>query len=138
MNSTQRVTSTYSGYPVPQRPTNTATPCDKNKSPRIQHCTPNTPCLPDVLLEKKAGTTLLTAKGKGSIKPVSPRKRFFTMLCNHCLPVDEAEQDARQRQKALNKRGQHVLQLISPGDKVVGFYLSSPAEQSRNDETVGE
>ena len=55
---------------------------------------------------------MLTAKGKGSIKPVSPRKRFFTMLCNHYLPVDEAEQDARQRQKALNKRGQHVLPLI--------------------------
>ena len=34
------------------------------------------------------------------------------MLCNHYLPVDEAEQDARQRQKALNKRGQHVLPLI--------------------------
>lgn len=120
MNPTQRVTSTYSGYPVPQQPTSTATPCDKNKSPRIQHCTSNTPCLPDVLLEKKAGTTLLTAKSKGSIKPVSLQKRFFTMLCNHCLPVDEAKQDARPRQKALKHTKEAVNQFFKTLKKTPG------------------
>ena len=101
MNPTQRATSTYPGYPVPQRRTNMAQLCDKDKSAGIHHYIPDTPYLPSVLQEKKAGTTLLTAKGKGSIKPVSLQERFFTMLCNRCLPVDEAEQDARQRQKAV-------------------------------------
>ena len=117
MNPSQRVTATY---PVPQRPTTTATLCDKDKSPRVQHYTPNTPYLPDVLQEKKAGTTLLTAKGKGSIKPVSLQETFFTMLCNRWLPVDEAGQNARQRQKAVKLTREAVNQFFKTLKKTEG------------------
>lgn len=120
MEPTQRFTSTYPGYPAAQRPTNTATLCDKDKSSRIQHYTPNTPCLSDVLQEKKAGITLLTAKGKGSIKPVSLQERFFTMLCNRCLPVGEARQDARQRKKAVKLIREAVNQFFKTLKKTEG------------------